>query len=425
MTRSDGHVSEETVRFHRIVAEGSLQEMQGALTNAAAVNAPGKVGVTALMLAIGSKDLEKTKLLIQCGADPELTDDFNATPLRRAVESDFVDGVRFLLSLGVDRGYHPRYPLKKVTYDSSLPDVVMPESLREVMSEAEWKESLEETNRLLLRLGQNPPIEPIIRAVESVEVLKLFLDAGDDLSLAPTKIKRAMLGLETGGELKVAPSEYRRHKSPRYGNRNPQPMDFPFWKDMIRTGGNAYSARTHFNDNDLFKKPGAVWCYERFGSSLTQLSDGRFVQIGGEHEDYYDPDFFIYNDVVIHDGKVNSQIYGYPRNVFPPTDFHTATLCRDVIYLVGCLGYAAQRQPGFTPVYRLALESWQIACVTTMGDMPGWIYEHRARYEPERNAICIAGGKVQDVAEDGEHRGVSNKQQFELDLSRFQWRRMK
>src|SRR6266852_4623772 len=105
MSQSAVHVSDKTVQFHRIVADGDLGELQAAVTAGAAVNAPGHVGMTALMLALESKDLEKTKLLIQHGADPELTDDFNATALRKAVAADFADGVQLLLSLGVDRGY--------------------------------------------------------------------------------------------------------------------------------------------------------------------------------------------------------------------------------------------------------------------------------------------------------------------------------
>src|SRR5204862_3968749 len=116
-----------------------------AVQNGADVDAPGHVGMTALMLALGLKDLAKTKLLIQNGADPELTDEFNSTPLRHAVEADFVEGVRFLLGLGVDRGYHPRYPLKKIVYDTSLPNVPMPDELKEVISEADWKKSLAKT----------------------------------------------------------------------------------------------------------------------------------------------------------------------------------------------------------------------------------------------------------------------------------------
>ncbi|HSG71527.1 MAG TPA: hypothetical protein VLA12_13985, partial [Planctomycetaceae bacterium] len=334
------------------------------------------------------------------------------------------DGVRFLLSLGVDRGYHPRDPLKKIDYDCSWSDMAIPAELKEIMSEEEWRESQEETNRMMRELGQNPTVEPIIAEVESVEVLKLFLEAGDDLNLAPSETKRALVGLETGGELCVAPADYHRHKSPRFGARNPERMDFPFWMDMIRTGGNAYSARCKFNDNSPFANPGAVWCYDRFGSSLTQLSDGRFVQIGGEHEDFYDPDFFIYNDVVIHDGAGDFQIYGYPRDVFPPTDFHTATLCPDGIYIIGCLGYLEERQPGFTPVYRLMLESWRIEPVNTSGEMPGWIHKHRARYDPDRNVIRIAGGTRHVVEEDGTPELKDNAHQFELELTQLTWRRI-
>lgn len=423
MSQSLLHVSEKTVQFHRIVTEGKLEELQAAVKDGAAVNAPGDFGMTPLMLALESKDLEKTKFLIQQGADPELTDDFNATALRKAVAVDFVDGVRLLLSLGVERGYHPRYPLKKIVYPA-LPDVPMPENLKEVMSESDWKESQEETNRVMRELGQNPTVEPMISEVQSVEVLKLFLEAGDELNLAPVEMKRALIGLDSGGELRATPADYRRHKSPRYGSTNPERMDFPFWKDMIRTGGNAYSARIHFNDNEPLTKPGAVWCFERFGSSLTPLPDGRFVQIGGEHEDHYDPDFFIYNDVVIHDGHGDYQICGYPRDVFPPTDFHSGTLCPDGIYVVGCLGYMEQRQPGFTPVYRLTLESWQIESVKTVGEMPGWIHRHHARYDHQRNAICISGGEIHVVSDGRDPQLVPNEQQFELDLTQLRWRRM-
>src|SRR5207237_588293 len=97
MSRSIRHANDETARFHRVVTEGDLEELQAALQNGADVDAPGHVGMTALMLALGLKDLAKTKLLIQNGADPELTDEFNSTALRHAVEADFVEGVRFLL----------------------------------------------------------------------------------------------------------------------------------------------------------------------------------------------------------------------------------------------------------------------------------------------------------------------------------------
>ena len=68
-----------------------------------------------------------------------------------------------------------------------------------------------------------------------------------------------------------------------------------------------------------------VWCFDRFGQSMTILPDGRRIFIAGEHEDWYDPDFFIYNDVVVisTNGDIE-HIFGYPIEVFPPTDFHAA-----------------------------------------------------------------------------------------------------
>ncbi len=118
---------------------------------------------------------------------------------------------------------------------------------------------------------------------------------------------------------------------------------------MVRLGCNAYTARKHFHVESIFDSLGPVWCNERFGASLTELPDGRFVQIGGEHEDFYDPDFCIYNDVIVFDGKGNFQIYGYSRETFPPTDFHSATLVGEFIYIVGSLGYVDERKIGTTP----------------------------------------------------------------------------
>src|SRR5690242_8057012 len=146
-------ISDSTVRFHRIVEQGDLEELKAALTNVTDIDAPGHIGMTALMLAIAKKDLAKTTLLIRHGSDPELTDDFNLTALGHAVENDFEDGVRFLLSLGVERGYKPKYPLKKIAYDVLLPAIPMPEPLKQVISEEEWKVSIEETQKSIRESG--------------------------------------------------------------------------------------------------------------------------------------------------------------------------------------------------------------------------------------------------------------------------------
>ena len=86
-----------------------------------------------------------------------------------------------------------------------------------------------------------------------------------------------------------------------------------------------YVANKHFGGPSSLDA-GPVWCAQRFGQTVTLLPDGRAVQIAGEHEDHYDPDFTIYNDVFVHEPDGTIRIFGYPEAVFPPTDFHTATL---------------------------------------------------------------------------------------------------
>lgn len=411
----------DAMRFHECVTNGSLEDVRQALQNGADVNAPGHVGQTPLMAAIAAHDLGKMKLLIESGADPELTNDFNDTALRYAVNADFEEGVRMLLDLGVDRGYSPKYPLKKVNYNLNLPKVPLPNELKGVMSDEEWKESTKQSRELMDEIGQNPTVEPMIADVQSVEVLKLFLAAGDDLNLAPNEVKRSYVGLGNDGEFQCSPKDYRKFRSPRFGKSNPESMDNPFWRDMVRLGGSAYSARDHFQDTDSWSSP--VWCYDRFGSSLTPLNDGRFVQVAGEHEDFYDPDFYIYNDVVIHDGKGGIKILGYPRDVFPPTDFHSATLVGDSIYLIGCLGYMDQREIGRTPVFRLEVDTWKINPVATSGEMPSWLHDHRAVFDEQRNVIRVEGGSVLTPNKEGEPEIVPNEERYELDLNSLIWRK--
>ena len=46
-------------------------------------------------------------------------------------------------------------------------------------------------------------------------------------------------------------------------------------------------------------EPPPRWSFDRFGQSVTELPDGRIYYLGGEHEDFYMPDFQIYNDLVV------------------------------------------------------------------------------------------------------------------------------
>jgi hypothetical protein len=164
---------------------------------------------------------------------------------------------------------------------------------------------------------------------------------------------------------------------------------------------------------------GPGWCFERFGCSRTELPDGRILRIAGEHEDYYDPDFYIYNDVIVQhpDGRI--EIFGYPEDVFPPTDFHSATLVEGQVWIIGNVGYPQQRRPGITPVHRLSLDTFAIESVTTTGDPPGWIHRHTAAFCPEAGGIVVRRGIVElaDCLRD-------NIDDWLLELPGLRWRRL-
>lgn len=136
----------------------------------------------------------------------------------------------------------------------------------------------------------------------------------------------------------------------RFGRGNPERMRLAHWEWMVRTGEDPYVVRHDLGLEPNVRGCGAGawdpadpdWCFTRFGMTRTRLSDDRIICIGGEHEDWYDPDFCIYNDVVVlrpaagqdevtlDSGEV--EIYGYSPDVFPPTDFHSATAALGSIF---------------------------------------------------------------------------------------------
>ncbi len=229
------------------------------------------------------------------------------------------------------------------------------------------------------------------------EVVLRLLDAGADPQNLSSEGRRAILGYPVEADvelLNVTAEEFQTFRTRRFGAQNPEVMNNPFWEGMIVSGVNAYLAEVKsLGSRDYAARRGPVWCADRFGQSLTFLPDGRIVQIAGEHEDGSDPDFCIYNDVFVHTFEGGVTIYGYPEAVFAPTDFHTATLVDDSIYVIGSLGYPGTRRFGETPVRRLNVNTFQMEPLETTGDKPGWIYKHRAALTTDRQ-IGVSGGLV-------------------------------
>lgn len=274
-----------------------------------------------------------------------------------------------------------------------------------------------------LSTEQAAPIE-LLADVTDPKVAAYLLDQGADPACLSFEARRGLVGLPpepSGRLLQVSADEYAAQRDRRFGETNPQAMAHPFWLDMIRSGVTGYEAKVKLaRDDDGAETP--VWCAQRFGQSHTFLPDGRKVQIGGEHEDSYDPDFCIYNDVFVHAPDGGIHIYGYPHTVFPPTDFHAATRVGSDIYVIGSLGYAGTRTAGFTPVFVLDTQTFVMRRIDTQGEMPGWIYKHRTIVGSE-NVLIVRGGKiVRNIG--GEEIHAANPHEYQLDLTTRIWRRI-
>jgi hypothetical protein len=245
----------------------------------------------------------------------------------------------------------------------------------------------------------------------------------------------------------ITREQFEQQRRPRFGTANPERMDVPFWEWMIRGDdqpppedgrvlgrlglvmreGVLKSTYGPWRARDLFqvkldRDDGPIWTFDRMGQSRTELPDGRVVCVAGEHEDYYDPDFNIYNDVAVFTPDGGIEIFGYPREVFPPTDFHTASLDGDRLVIVGSIGYPADRVPGHTPIYSLDLASYRIDRLDTVSQKPGWIGRHGADLDAGRRVVTVRGGEVL-VEREGGGRFRRNVEEYEFDLRTLAWRR--
>ncbi|MDQ2986535.1 MAG: hypothetical protein M3R13_07420 [Armatimonadota bacterium] len=227
--------------------------------------------------------------------------------------------------------------------------------------------------------------------------------------------------------------DFERQRDRRYGTANPDPMDVPLWQVMIKHMVKPYFMKIGYDVDPSPEVPRPTWSFDRLGMSRTELPDGRTVFIGGEYDAFYDPDFCIYNDVIVRDDDGNYKIYGYPKYDFPPTDFHTATYVEGLqigsssnnIIVIGGLGYPEDRIPGITNVFVLQVGNYggtdyTMLPIETTGDNPGWIWDHQAILSPDGGSIIVVAGKVLDANDNT----VPMDDVFRLDLTTLVWERV-
>jgi ankyrin repeat protein len=362
---------------------------------------------TAWLIAIQVGDVAKAQLLLERGANRNVKGRCGKLPLSYAIEDGHIPMLKWLLELGID-----------IEQTDDFGQTVLRTAV-----EACDEECLE----IILKAGANVHAESrtgtaLGYASTSGIAIKL-LQAGADPQHLSRESRRSLLGYppEPNPELlDVTTTDFEIYRSRQFGVHNPQKMNNRFWEGMIRSGLDAYQAGQLFRIGERFGGDYApIWCAQRYGQSLTLLADGRIIQIAGEHEDSYDPDFCIYNDVFVHTPNGDLSVYGYPENLFPPTDFHTATLVGEYIYLIGSLGYPTSRLHGETPVYRIDTRDLHIERIETTGTKPGWIYKHRAILL-KANEIQVSGGKILSISDSVEIQ-TENHQKYILDVNTGIW----
>jgi len=394
-----------TPLFHAI-AYGSLSEVKVAIAEGANLHARDTWERTPVLLAVQAGDIEKLSYLIEAGADVTDLGRCNKPALEYAIQMDDDRMLRFLIGQGFDIEDYNDFgftPLMQAAEDGAASCV---RCLLEHGADIYKKDRSQFSQ------------ETAIAHASTLEIAETLANAGDDLNQMESHARANLLGLGKQKKLTINKQDYLAQKYRIYGSSNPQKCDISFWYDMVRCNGDAWKARSQFGDTDSCNdKP--VWCYERYGKSITAIGNGEFIEIAGEHEDSYDPDFCIYNEVFHHKSGGEFTIYQYPKDVFAPTDFHTATLIDGYIYIIGNLGYYEERVYGTTPVYRLDASNFKIKKLEIKGECPGWISCHSAELIGQ-SVIRIQGGDIYETVE-GKEKHHFNTFDFELNIENLQW----
>ncbi|MEZ4617437.1 MAG: hypothetical protein R2867_18265 [Caldilineaceae bacterium] len=121
--------------------------------------------------------------------------------------------------------------------------------------------------------------------------------------------------------------------------------------------------------------------------------------------------------IVIH-ADLSIDIYGYPLAIFQPTDFHSATLVGNHIYIIGCLGYHGTltwRPPGLPS---------RLPNLPDRAGRPGTIPVGFTNTRPcttlRNMQIKITKGEI-FLRWEGKRQSRQNRKSYWLDLATGEW----
>jgi ankyrin repeat protein len=260
----------------RAVALGTLEDVLAELDRGADLAATDRWGRTPWLLSLQTGDLSKAQLLLARGADCEVRGRCGETPLIFPIANGHVNMLRWLLAQGFGTEDADDFGVTPLIYAAQLGAAECVAALLEANADIHH-----ETN-----FGKAISITP------SLDVVRLLVARGADLNDINDDVRAELTKLPNNGRLNVSREEYLATKIRRFGASNPEKMNFPFWRAMVSSGASAWTAKEHFNDNAFEREE--IFCFRRFGKSINELPDGRIIEIAGEHEDYYDPNFWLF-----------------------------------------------------------------------------------------------------------------------------------
>lgn len=447
--------------LHCAACIGSIEDVMAALQQTRGLDAVDAYRRTATDVAAIRGDLNILELLFRHSPAPEVA---LASALNHAAAENQIESVKWLLDHGAKVNYSvPALETDNFEFGKLSKDIIIEvssllgksvgidndliEAEREIssilsqsleshctpLSEAVANGSTDSVILLLERqnefnISQN--WESLIQDCEDSKTFRVLLSESEAQSISGiglTKVRNVLGSSPLGGHMPVTFTDFQQGRHVPICTQNPEDITQPYRVMMVQLGRQAHWAGTHFNEE---RKPSLsrrhpIWCADRFGQSVSLMPDGRLIFIGGEHEDYYDENFCIYNDVIVAYPDGDIKILGYPTSVFPPTDFHTATTIGDRIYILGGLGYADQRKDQM-PAYVLDTVTYEMKKLKTSGTDPGWIFEQTTTITGP-NLLQISGGKK--IVRTGfckrKQEVSKNESVFILDLSHGEWLEVK
>jgi ankyrin repeat protein len=314
--------------LHEAVAIGTSADVERAVASGEPLEATDCWSRTPLLLAIFVGDVAKVEILVSAGCNTDVRGHCGERPLHAAVSGGQTAMLQWLLQRGEDVNGTDRFgttPLQVAVYGNEL-------GCAEIL------------------IGHGADVGrgstvPLLEAARSRAMALQLLEAGAAADAGPAalscEVQRVVLGLGSPDESRLAHvslEEFERDRRPTVGVANPTRVRSPYREAMIRAGVEAYVGRRQFDCDWPGMWPGRCsdgegsdecathqpdWCARRNGQSLTLVPDGRAIQIGGECEDSYHPDFCVYSDVFVHhpgvapDGAI--EMYEYPHSAFQPT----------------------------------------------------------------------------------------------------------